>query len=206
MAEKRRLEAVDKKQLPREIKFDDIVLRILSKDLAKPLYEMSVEYLDYIGQWLNKPWKLQTLEDLGKYIEKAEQKYQNFEKAKYAVLVNGQFAGLVEMISLSYKHGEAEFGYFLSPEFAGKGLISRSIKVLENILFSMGFERLVIRAAVQNVLSQNVAKRNGYKLEGKLRHSYFNIRIQDYVDTYIFSKIKREWEAGGREQKAENKS
>ena len=68
--------------------------------------------------------------------------------------------------------------------------MQEAVRALENMLFSSGAERLVIRNDVDNLNSVKVAQNLGYQLEGIERNGRFSECLQKLTDINVFSKIK----------------
>jgi RimJ/RimL family protein N-acetyltransferase len=66
--------------------------------------------------------------------------------------------------------GRADIGYWLLPEKRGRGLATRGVRLAAQwALANAGVSRLQLWTTPQNVASQRVAERAGFKREGVLR-------------------------------------
>ena len=83
-----------------------------------------------------------------------------------------------------------ELAYWLKKDACKKGYMQEAVRALENMLFSSGAERLVIRNDVDNLNSVKVAQNLGYQLEGIERNGRFSECLQKLTDINVFSKIK----------------
>ena len=80
-------------------------------------------------------------------------------------------------------------GYWLSSKHEGQGLMTKSVKALCNYCFNtLKLNRIEISCATDNIKSQNIPKRLGFKLEGTLRQK--EIVNGKYLDHYLFSVLK----------------
>ena len=71
------------------------------------------------------------------------------------------------------EHGDAEIGYTVLPGARGRGVARRAIRVATRYAFEeLGFFRVQLYHAIENVASCNAALAAGYVLEGTLRQSY----------------------------------
>ncbi len=96
--------------------------------------------------------------------------------------------------------GMIEIGYMISePALRGKGYVSEAARLLVDYLFSTKtVERLQATTSVENLASQHVLEKLGFKREGVLRSSYF--LNGHYDDSVIFSLLRGEWKASQNEK------
>jgi len=109
----------------------------------------------------------------------------------FAIVVGGEFAGYIELHHLNLEHAvhKGEIGYALRPEFRGKGLTPRAIKLVTDYAFKKyKLKRISAMGRLKNEPSARVLEKAGYKLEGILRKNKC-IRGQ-YLDDFIYEKIK----------------
>ncbi len=76
---------------------------------------------------------------------------------------------------------DAELGYMLLDEYSGKGIMSEAIKLICRIAFKdLEIVRISARVFELNVASSKILVKNGFILEGTLRHGIFkNHQFQD---------------------------
>lgn len=81
--------------------------------------------------------------------------------------------GDVSLHDLDLDGAEAELGYTVLPHARGRGVASRAVGLAAaHALTELGFFRIRLLHAVENVASCTVAQRNGFRLEGTLRQAY----------------------------------
>lgn len=87
-----------------------------------------------------------------------------------------------------------ELGYSLAEEYWGLGLMTEAGRAVIDYGFSaMGLYVISIETAPDNLRSQRVIEKLGFKYEGCLRDSY--LTIEDKVrDTLVYSILRSEWE------------
>ena len=102
------------------------------------------------------------------------------------ILVNGQPAGMIDLHNL-VKNKKGEIGYWLSSNFQGNGIVTRSVTELCQYAFhELNLQYVDLIAAVQNGSSSRVAEHADFKLMGvrpKLIHGS--------DDGQIFRKINQ---------------
>jgi RimJ/RimL family protein N-acetyltransferase len=86
-----------------------------------------------------------------------------------------------------------EIGYRIKPSERNKGYTTEAVRLLVDYLFSTKkeIERIEAVTDVENMRSQRVLEKNGFKREGELRKRAFN-RGQ-YKSEYMYSLLREEW-------------
>jgi ribosomal-protein-alanine N-acetyltransferase len=113
---------------------------------------------------------------------------------RWMVEREGQLIGTVSARELSRSDGRIEVGYMLSEAVHGRGLGTRAVGLMLERLFSMScLHRVWLTTGVDNVASQGVARKLGFRLEGVLREHYR--RGGERVDQQIWGLLRPEWEA-----------
>lgn len=171
------------------LKDDDLELKRLRPtfDLASTVFEIVDRNRECFGRWL--PWveSTKTIED---EYDGLQHVYNN--EWTYLVFLDNKIVGSVGFVKRELKRKKLEVGYWLDEDFGGRGIMTRAVKLLEEMVFQTDeWNKIEIHADVDNVKSQNVPKRLGYNLDGILRQDYFypDGRIGD---TMVFSKLRSE--------------
>ena len=124
--------------------------------------------LNYIAKCLHQEegdtteaWKL-----YGEYFIAMEGYFPgNSPQRTMGLWVNGQLAGVLMLSRLEDSYTAAEFGYWISTEHEGKGIITRCVSALmDYAVEEMEVQRFVICCAVGNQRSRSVAERLGYRV------------------------------------------
>ena len=83
-------------------------------------------------------------------------------------------------------------GYWLLPEYRGKGLVTRAVHHLCLLaLCEKGFNRIQIRCAIGNTASNAIPQRLGFKQEGTERDGELLIN-GEYTDINVYSLLKKD--------------
>lgn len=78
--------------------------------------------------------------------------------------------GEVSLSGIDTVHGRATVGYWLVPAARGRGAATRAVRLLADWAFAeLGLDRLELTCGPDNVGSQQVAVRSGFRQEGLLR-------------------------------------
>jgi RimJ/RimL family protein N-acetyltransferase len=113
---------------------------------------------------------------LGRY----EEGWRDGSRAGFAVETHeGEFLGLGLFVSLELEARQGEIGYVVGPAARGKGVATRTLRLLTDWGFSqLGLERIELWIDTTNTGSERVAERAGYTREGVLRSYWFKEDIR----------------------------
>lgn len=178
-----------------KLRVDDVVtLHLLDYQHAETLYQLVKANRLHLREWL--PWvdHMRTVEDFRKYINNSKQRYAGHTEIGYVILANNDMVGRIGLYNIDVFNKSASIGYWLSKEWEGKGIITRSCKaVIDEGFKRLKLNRIEIRAALQNYKSQAIPQRLGFKQEGIIRQGEF-VNNQ-FVDLYVYSMLREEWES-----------
>jgi RimJ/RimL family protein N-acetyltransferase len=109
---------------------------------------------------------------------------------------SGRFLGTVGLKKTDWTARVSEVGYWIAPWARGRGVAAGATRAVGRwLLADQGFERMELKAAVENVASQRVAERAGLHREGIMRNASFTHGGR--VDLILFSLIPRDLEPPG---------
>jgi ribosomal-protein-serine acetyltransferase len=102
-------------------------------------------------------------------------------------------AGGVRYHEIDWSNRMTELGYWISEGFEGKGLVTKTCRVLIDRAFNeLGLNRIIISCSSENQKSRAIPERLGFKQEGILRQSEL---LQDrFVDMLIYGLLANEWQ------------
>lgn len=102
----------------------------------------------------------------------------------------GRLAGAVVVVGIDAFHSTGEVGYWLVPEFRGRGFATRAVGAASRYAFgAVGLARLAIIHAVDNSASCAVAERCGFPHEATLRSSGAVGDGTERVDEHIHGRL-----------------
>lgn len=175
-----------------EIKINEkLSLKIRNVEDSNSVFNAIDANRDYLKKWL--PWVNATLssKDTEKYILLCIDKFKNKETADFGICYDKQLVGSVGFNKIDTINDNAEIGYWLSPDYEGKGIMTCCVKAMLDYGFTdLNLNRIQIRCSCLNIKSKAIPERLGFKLEGVLRQDH---KIEgEYSDGLIFSILKSE--------------
>ncbi|GAA2942061.1 hypothetical protein GCM10010446_29150 [Streptomyces enissocaesilis] len=115
----------------------------------------------------------------------------------YGIRLDGLLVGGVLFRVFDADTGNCEAGCWLEPAAAGRGLVTRAVRVIIDwAVLERGMRRVEWLVSSENTASINVVKRLGMSLDGVQRRNdpYRGVR----QDTEIWSVLAPEWRAAHR--------
>ncbi|MDO9152580.1 MAG: GNAT family protein [Paludibacter sp.] len=174
---------------------DEIILQEIGQDEVKPIFETIHAERKYLGEWL--PFVDYTLElsDTQNFIDNLV--VNETKDLTFAIYYHNKFVGLVGLKDPDYDNRKIEIGYWVAEQYQHKGIITNSCrKLIEYAFNELDFNRIQLKSATQNLKSQFVAKRLGFKKEGIERDGELHKR--GYVDLIVYSLLKKDLEKKSR--------
>jgi RimJ/RimL family protein N-acetyltransferase len=109
-----------------------------------------------------------------------------------AINKEGRIIGVSSFESKKYgrtRH-RGEVGWTVHQDYSGKGIGTRLVKAVLREAKRRGFKKIEAEAAIENIASERLARKLGFKIEGRKKAG---LVLDDgrYVDTYVFGKILR---------------
>lgn len=146
------------------IRIDDHVsLRPLESGDADGIFSVLDKYRETMRRWL--PFVDFTLspDDSAQFVDSV----LNSDEKVFAVTYDGGFIGLVGTRSIERENDRTEIGYWLSPEYHNRGIMTRCVSALCEYAFTqMSMHRIAIRCAVGNHASRAIPLNLGFVREG----------------------------------------
>jgi ribosomal-protein-serine acetyltransferase len=180
---------------PLSIKIDgETELRILCEQDALPLFKLIEQNRTYLRAWL--PWvdATRTAEDERAFIRGLQVQYAGNRGFACGIWHKGQVAGTISYHPIDWANRKVEIGYWLGAAFQGKGLMTKTCRVLVTYAFDeLKLNKVEIRCAIGNTRSCAIPQRLGFTQEGIIRQSEW--LYDHFVDLILYGMVASEWEA-----------
>jgi len=156
---------------------DDVVIRLWADEDAEALGIAIGESTDHLRPWMawiaNEPT---SLDDRRAQISEWLDEWRSGGSATYGILVDGRVAGGTGLHHRGVPR-TLEIGYWLHPDFVGRGLATRVSRVLTTAGLAVeGIDAVEIHHALGNERSAGVPRRLGYRrlpdIEGECAASW----------------------------------
>ena len=153
---------------PQTIETPRLVLRVVlpTQADAEEIFNIIERNRTYLEAWQGH---FEYLRNVNEVRQKLEQRYAQIasnEGVLFGIYKNDEIIGRIRFFDI--KNNRCEIGYWLIKSANGYGYMSEALSALESELFTFGFDQITLDIDDGNVLSENVAKRNGYKLVKRL--------------------------------------
>jgi RimJ/RimL family protein N-acetyltransferase len=125
------------------------------------------------GRWVVDVPQPYTEGDARQFLQLGDRGWGEGTRAVFAIAdaESGAGLGVIDLhLAVRGDPGVASIGYWLRAEARGRGAASRALRLVSRwAMTELGIERLFLTTAPDNVASQRVAERAGFRREGLLR-------------------------------------
>lgn len=169
------------------LEMDDVVLRPIEKEDAHFMQEtvLEREVRNSIGR-APKPTSIDEQKD---WIEKNR---QDSDVVQFLIEYQGEKAGNMSLHGLESDYRRGEFGISIHPEFQGKGIGTKSVKMITKYAFeTLNFHKLKGGYLEHNHASKKVMEKAGFKEEGIGRE--FRYVDGEWKDVHWMSILEGEY-------------
>jgi RimJ/RimL family protein N-acetyltransferase len=110
----------------------------------------------------------------------------------FVIEVDGVFAGAIGLTTASLGHeGVGIIGYWLAPEWWGRGIVTEAVRKIVEYGFANGFRRIQSSVYEPNIGSARVMEKNGFTLEGRLRKCRVG-RDGEIMDELFYGRLRED--------------
>ena len=171
---------------------DDTELFLIEPRHAKELNALIENNKAHIKKW--SPWLKddRSIESTHIFIKRNLKNLADGEGFAIGIRFRGEMAGQIDFSYFDWINLKTEIGYFLGESFQGKGLVTKSCRVLIEYAFDeLKLNRVEMRCGVENKKSRKIPEKLGFKEEGIIRQTAW---LHDhFVDYVIYGLLADEW-------------
>jgi RimJ/RimL family protein N-acetyltransferase len=174
------------------IETERLVLRCYTPEDAPQLHEAITRSIDHLRPWL--PWVQQEPKEFEARIHLIRMFRGQFDLGlDYAFgIFDKKEKDIIGSTGLHTRIGKnaREIGYWIGVDHIGNGYATEAAGALVKVAFDIeGISRIEIRCAPENIRSQHVPEKLGFRMEGIIKRS-LNDNI---VDTMIWAMEKKDY-------------
>jgi ribosomal-protein-serine acetyltransferase len=175
---------------------EELSLMVAEQEDAAALHALIESERSRLARFL--PWAAtQTLEGTERFLAEARGALARGDGWHFGVLWRGALHGMVGIHGVRETPRRGSLGYWLSSAAQGQGVATRAVAALiDKAFFDLGFERLDIRAELENARSRAVAQRLGFEFEGVLPLAARS--ASGYVDHAVYGLLRGEWRSSSQ--------
>lgn len=171
---------------------DGLTLEVMVPAHADELFRLTDANRAHLRNWL--PWldDIQSVEDTKRFIELTRMQLAENNGFQTVLRAEGALTGVLGHHGIDWMRRTTSLGYWLSAAAEGRGLMTRSCRVLVDHAFrEFALERVEIRCAVENVKSRAIPERLGFRFERTLQKAEW--LYDHFVDHVVYAMHKRDW-------------
>lgn len=140
---------------------DNCVLRKVKKEDAEPMFRNWASDPE-VTKFLTWP-SHESIEVTNKVVDRWFEEDKNPKTIRFVITLkdNDEPIGSIDVVR--YINDNPEIGYCLSRKYWNKGLMTEACKAFSKYLLDIGFEKVLIKAVVENIGSNRVIEKCGFK-------------------------------------------
>jgi ribosomal-protein-serine acetyltransferase len=172
---------------------NEIELKLAQSKYAENAFEVIKANYDHLQEWMlwvNESMSFETVPNFYKNSVKSFKK--DGSELGLLIFYQGKIVGGTGLHSITKPYKSAELGYWLSKEFNGRGIVTKSVvRLLEYAFEEKNLNRITIRCVPENLKSLAIPERLGFTKEGIERES---VRLHTrFADQVVYSMLAKEW-------------
>jgi RimJ/RimL family protein N-acetyltransferase len=169
-----------------------IILRPLKISDAKDIYT-NIQDRKIAENTLRIPWPYR-LKDAINFIKNSQKSLKKRKGFIFGIEFKEkkEVVGVISLENVDFEHRHAEVGYWLGKKYRGKGIMTEAGKLVLNFAFEkLKLHRVDAGVFSDNLISQKVLKKLGFKKEGVRRH--WRLKFGRWKDDVLYSILENEY-------------
>lgn len=173
----------------------DFFIREATLADAAIIWQTIYDNRDYLRTWLPFVDNLKDVSDEEAFLKQQLSAPYDERNIVFVIGQGHELCGLVGFVNSDFPNHRTEIGYWLIPEYQGRGVMTSCVRHLcQWAVSERGINRIQIRCAVGNQQSNAIPRRLGFTLEGTEREGEL-LANGSYTDINVYSILKREVES-----------
>lgn len=108
---------------------------------------------------------------------------------RFVIEVENRFAGVIELVEISYLHRNCEMQVAILPEFQGRGLAEKAMRHGIDYAFNMlNLYKAYLYVDVDNAAAIHIYEKLGFMIEGRMIRQFYS--NGSYHDSYFMGLFK----------------
>ncbi len=185
------------------LKTENLELKLLKKEDVKERFEILKNFPEITKFLMFEPPK--KIEETMSHFQNYLKGFEKSKKISWSIFYQKELIGTISLESFIWDFGgwtlnKAEIGYWLSPDFHGKGFMTESSKAILNIAFKiLELNKVVAGCTSQNIASSLVLEKSGFQFIGEDKHHFK--RHGKWWNHKNYEILKSDWENSQKKPK-----
>lgn len=172
-----------------------ISLHLPRLEFADLVFQLIEQQKPYLREWLNWIDNVKSIHSIKAQIREAIALNNGGQRLSTYIFYDLQLVGAVSFVKIDSQHRKAEMGYWISKDFQGQGIVTKScLRLIQYGFKHLNINKISLKITSDNYKSLAIAQRLGFQSEGLLRQDIF--WKNKFHDVYIYSLFsnKKEFE------------
>ena len=165
------------------------LIELQDAELLNALIEQNRNHIKKWSAWLKDD---HSIENTRAFVKSNLARFAENNGFAIGIWFKGEVAGQIEYNYIDWANRKTEIGYWLGASFQGKGLMTKSCRILIAHAFNeLKMNRVEMHCDVENYKSRRIAENLGFRKEGVIRRAGW--RHDRFVDFVIYGMLAEEW-------------
>jgi ribosomal-protein-serine acetyltransferase len=171
---------------------DELSMRQFRDGDAESVFNIVRQNYDHLTEYMHWMVSDYSLQSAREFVERSVKAAAEGESLGFGIFRNDDLIGTIGFVKFDKDSSRTEIGYWISRTEEGKGIITRSCRLLiDHAFVNLNLNRIEIRCSVDNTRSAAVPERLGFTKEGVLRQSEMRHgKLHDFV---VYGLLAGEW-------------
>ncbi|WP_165773131.1 GNAT family N-acetyltransferase [Conservatibacter flavescens] len=147
----------------KEINTCNIDLHPAAEKYAQDIFDIIITHKKYLAMFLDWVNNINNINEILSFLSKSKSDFGKKSNI-YIIEFKNKIVGVISLNSIDKHKREADIGYWISPDYEGLGIISKSLQTMID-KHSHEIKKFILKCAVFNTRSNMVALRNGFSYD-----------------------------------------
>lgn len=171
---------------------ENLELKLLLQNDVELVYNAIQKNRDYLEKFMPRISENQSISYTNTVIKIFLNQLIDNNGFRVGIYYYNDFVGIIGLKYIDWINKKTEIMYWVDKEYTGKGIATDCVKKVIDLSFNYyNLNKVVLIAADNNIASQKVAEKCGFKIEGRLRED--ELLNDRYVNILQYSILKSDF-------------
>lgn len=169
----------------------NLKLELIHENHAQPIFDLVDANRTHLRKWLPFVDRMQSVEFAANFVKGTMQRNKDGNEYAFVIVHNEKVIGRIGVYKIDTQNKIGEIGYWLAENLQGKGIITKSCKVIIDFSFlDLHLNRIEIKCGTENFKSKTIPEKLNFTQEGIIRQG--ELLYDKFIDLNLYSLLKND--------------